>query len=112
MAPFIPGIINAVVLILVGLSLVFHTENTSISTWIPVITGLVLLLLAPALLKKSRFAIYLSHLFSILSVLALFIPLRAAIENIQVSIILRTSVMMFTSMFAAISLIRATGNEH
>ena len=105
MKPFQANLLNAVVLIAVGVWA--YLGATSLTALIPAAFGAVLLAFTPALKKEGKVAAHIVVLVTLLVIVALFMPLRGAIGRDDTMAIIRVGLMMATSVFAMVMFIKS-----
>jgi len=117
MKSYFASLINAFVLILLGLWGYFGSETPSFTALIPVVIGIILLLLNWGLRKENRVISHVVVLFTFLTLVALIKPLTGALGRNDTIAIIRVSVMIASTLFAFIYFIksfldaRATRND-
>ncbi|MDG1969549.1 MAG: hypothetical protein P8I56_01010 [Paracoccaceae bacterium] len=101
------NLINAIALIVLSLWAYFANGMSSETTLIPVAFGVLLLGHHLWLKGGSRFALAIVVLLTLIIAYALWTPLSSSIDKGQALPIIRVGIMMATSVFALITLIRA-----
>ena len=100
MKPYLANLINAIVLILLGLWGYFGSETPSLTALIPVVTGGILLIFTPSFRKGNRIIAHIAVVLTLAIFIALIKPLSGAIERLDNAAITRVVVMMISSFFA------------
>ena len=106
MKPYLASLINAFVLILLGLWGYFGSETPSFTSLIPAIVGMILLLLNWGLRKDKSIIAHIVVVLTFLVLVALVKPLTGAIGRSDTNAIIRVSVMMFFTLIAMIYFIK------
>lgn len=109
MKPFQINIINAIVLIAMGLwgYLDFGGEKASPTALIPVAFGAIFLLATPPFKKENKVVAHIIVLLTLLLIIALFMPLRGAIGRGDQVGIIRVGAMIATSVVAMVIYIQS-----
>ena len=107
MKPYLASLINAFVLILLGLWGYFSSETPSFTSLIPAVVGLILLLLNWGLRKDKSVIAHIVVVLTFLVLVALVKPLTGAIERSDSNAIIRVSVMIASSLMAMIYFIKS-----
>lgn len=100
MKPYLANLINAIVLILLGLWGYFGSETPSLTAFIPVVTGLILLIITPGFKKGNRVIAHIAVVLTLVIFIALIKPLSGAIERLDNAAIIHVVIMMVSSLFA------------
>lgn len=106
MKPYLASLINAFVLILLGLWGYFGSETPSFTSLIPAIVGMILLLLNWGLRKDKSIIAHIVVVLTFLVLVALVKPLTGAIGRSDTTAIIRVFVMMASSLMAMIYFIK------
>jgi len=107
MKPYLASIINAIVLVLLGLWGYLGSQDPSLTALIPVAAGVVLLLLNSGLRRESRTVAHIAVVLTFLILLALIKPLAGAIERSDTAAMVRVLLMMASSILALVFFIRS-----
>ena len=107
MKPFQINMINALVLIGMGLWVYFSSVDPSPTAFIPVGFGVVFLLLTPAFRKENKAVAHIVVLLTLLLIIALFMPLKGALDRNDTTAIVRVGLMLATSVVAMIIYVRS-----
>lgn len=107
MKPFQINLINACVLIVIGLWGYLASTASSPTALIPVVFGLIFALSTPPFKKGNRVVAHIVVLLTFLLIIALFMPLRGAIGRQDTAAIIRVSIMLLVNIFAMIIYIRS-----
>lgn len=92
--------LNALILILFGCWAYFTSESPSMTSLIPVFFGFILILFNKGLKNKNKIAAHLVVFLTLIILVALFMPLKAAIGRADNIAIVRVSVMLLSTIFA------------
>ena len=98
------SLINAVLLILLGIWGYFGSGSAT--ALIPVIFGLILLILYPRVKKESKIPAHLAVILTLIVAIALFKPLSSSLAREDVGAIIRSLVMLLSSVVALIGFIK------
>jgi sulfite exporter TauE/SafE len=101
------SIINAIILIILGLWGYFGSETPSLTAWIPVIGGVLLIILYPGTKKEDKIISHITVTVTLLIFLGLFKPLLGAIDRADTMALIRVLIMMATGIFAMIYFIKS-----
>ncbi len=101
------SLLNAVILVLLGLWGYIASESPSVTALIPVGFGILLLVLNPSLKKQNKTLSHLAVVLTLLIAIGLYMPMAGAIERNDTLAILRVSIMMLASLIALIFFIRS-----
>lgn len=94
------NLVNALSLIIIGLTGYFLSANPSHTSLIPVGAGVILVLLSGGIKRHSRTQAHVAVIITFLVLIALIMPLLGAINRNNVPAIVRVAAMMFTSLLA------------
>ena len=92
--------LNALILILLGVWAYLVSDNPSFTAFIPVAFGLALLIINPGLKKERKLASHIAVVLTILVSLGLIKPLVAGIGRDDSMAIVRVVIMMLSSLLA------------
>jgi hypothetical protein len=101
----ITSLINALSLIILGF--IGYQAGGSATALIPVGFGVVLLILVPGVKKEQMVPAHLAVLLTLIVAIALFKPLSAALGRDDGAAVIRTSIMLATSVMALICFIKS-----
>ncbi|MCO8121830.1 hypothetical protein NHH03_08790 [Stieleria sp. TO1_6] len=107
MNPANVSLLNAIVLIVLGLIGYFSSENPSPTAFIPVVFGVILLATNPGVRKHNKAIAHVAVLATLLILLGLAMPLKGAIGRGDGAAIGRVSVMLITTVLAMVVFIRS-----
>jgi hypothetical protein len=107
MTPANVSLINALVLVGVGLAGYVLPEDPSKTALIPVGFGVLILLFNPGLRKHNKVIAHLAVGATLLILLGLIMPLKGAIGREDGAAIARVSVMLLATLFALVVFIRS-----
>ena len=101
------SLLNAVILISMGLWGYFESESKAITALIPVIIGTILLLLNKGVKNENKALAHVAVLLTFLILFALVKPLLGAFERENTYAVIRVSLMIISSLWAMISFIKS-----
>jgi hypothetical protein len=107
MKPFQINLVNACVLIIMGLWGYFASADPSPTALIPVGFGAIFGLSTPPFKKGNRVVAHIVVLLTFLLIIALFMPLLGALNRQDTLAIIRVSVMLLVSIVAMVIYIRS-----
>ena len=101
------SLLNAIILISMGLWGYFESESKAITALIPVIIGTILLLVNKGVKNENKGLAHVAVLLTFLILLGLVKPLMGAFERENTYAIIRVSLMIMSSLWAMISFIKS-----
>ncbi|HAF28775.1 MAG TPA: hypothetical protein DCG75_06980 [Bacteroidales bacterium] len=107
MKPHISSLINAIVLILLGVWSYFSSEVRPVTALIPVFVGIILLGLNPGIKKENKVIAHIAVVLTILVLIGLVKPLIGAIGRESSMGIVRVILMMVFTVYALITFIQS-----
>ena len=107
MKPFQANLLNAIILIVMGLWGYFGSETPSPTSLIPVAFGVVFALVTAPFKKENKIVAHVVVLLTFLLIIALFMPLSGAIERDDSLGIFRVGLMIASSIFAMVIFIKS-----
>lgn len=107
MKPYQSNLLNAVVLIVMGLWGYFSSDAPSPTALIPVGFGAIFALATPPFKKENKIVAHIIVLLTFLLIIALIMPLNGAIKRGDTMAIIRVAIMLATSIFALITFIKS-----
>ncbi len=107
MSPATANLINAVALIALGLMGYFTSDSPSKTAFIPVGFGVALLACYPGVRNNSKVVAHVAVVLTLIILLALVMPLRAAIDREDTAAIVRVGLMLATGVLAMVMFIRS-----
>jgi len=107
MKPFQINIITDIVLIAMGLWGYLSSADPSPTALIPVGFGVIFALATPAFRKGNKIVVHIVVLLTFLLIIALFMPLRAAIGRDDTMAIFRVATMLLVSVVAMVIYIKS-----
>lgn len=107
MKPFQINLINACVLIIMGLWGYLGSSDPSPTALIPVGFGLIFALSTPPFKKENRVVAHIVVLLTFLLIIALIMPLRRALNSSDSMALLRVGLMILSSTVAMVIYIRS-----
>ena len=107
MKPFQANLLNAAVLIIMGLWGYLGSESPSATSLIPIIFGGIFLLATPPFKKENKIVAHIIVLLTFLLIIALIMPLRGAIGRGDTMAVVRVGLMLATSILALIIFIKS-----
>ena len=100
MKPYKANLVNAIILIILGLWGYFLSDTPSLTSFIPVATGVILLLFTPGLKKESKSISHFAVIVTFVILIGLIKPLTGAIHRQDTWAIIRVLIMMISSVCA------------
>lgn len=101
------SIINASILVLLGIYGYFNSENPSNTAFIPVVAGILLMAMYPGIKKENKVIAHIAVVLTLIITVALFMPLKAALGRDDNGAAIRVGIMMGSSIFALIYFIKS-----
>ena len=101
------SLLNAIILISMGLWGYFESESKAITALIPVIIGIILLLVNKGVKNENKALAHIAVLLTFLILIGLTKPLLGAIERENAYAIIRVLLMIISSLWAMISFIKS-----
>lgn len=107
MKAHIANLINSLALILLGATGYFLSASASPTALIPVIGGIILLVLTPALKAEKKHQAHAAAMVTLLMFLALWMPLMGAFGRDDMAAVVRVGIMQLTGILALVSFIKS-----
>ena len=101
------SLLNAIILISMGLWGYFESESKAITALIPVIIGTILLLVNKGVKNENKALAHVAVLLTFLILFGLIKPLLGAFERENTYAIIRVLLMIISSLWAMISFIKS-----
>ena len=107
------NLLNSLALILMPLWAYFTFEGTiekpdqSLTAFIPLIFGIILILCNRGLKKENKIIAHIAVLVTLIALLGLTMPLKAAIADGRILSIIRVAIMLLTGLLAMITFIQS-----
>ena len=101
------SLLNAIILISMGLWGYFESESKPITALIPVVIGLILLLVNKGVKNENKALAHVAVLLTFLILLGLIKPLMGAFERENAYAIIRVLLMIISSLWAMTSFIKS-----
>ena len=101
------SLLNAIILISMGLWGYFESESKAITALIPVIIGIILLLVNKGVKNENKALAHVAVLLTFLILLGLIKPLMGGFERENAYAIIRVLLMIISSLWAMISFIKS-----
>lgn len=101
------SLINAIILIAMGLWAYFASASNPATAFVPVGFGVVLLALNPGVKKEAKVPAHIAVVLTLLVLLALIMPLVGSINRGNTLAVIRVSLMMGSSAFAMVYFIKS-----
>ena len=101
------SLINSIILMSMGLWGYFESDSRPITALIPVIVGLILLLLNSGVKKENKIAAHIAVLLTLIIIIGLIRPFLGTLERVNITGIIRVSLMILTSIWAMITFIKS-----
>jgi len=100
MKPYIANLINAILLITLGIWGYFGSQTPSFTALIPVFAGTLLLVLTPWFKKGNKVVAHVVVVLTFILLIALFKPLTGAIGRNDYAAVIRVCIMILLTLFA------------
>ncbi len=107
MKPYVANLINAIILVIIGLWGYLGSDTPSATALIPVLAGTVLLAITPPFKKGNKVIAHIAVVLVFALFIALIKPLTGAIGRNSTIGIVRVLLMMASSLFALIVFIKS-----
>lgn len=107
MKAHLASLINALLLVILGLTGYFMSENPSPTAFIPVALGAVLLALNGGVKKENKMIAHIAVLVTLITLGGLFMPLKGAFGRDDMGAIIRVSIMILSTLYAMITFIQS-----
>ena len=101
------SLINALVLIAMGLWGYFASESPSPTAFIPVVFGVLILLCQPGLRKNNAVVAHIAVLLTFVILLGLVMPLRGALGREDTAAIARVLAMLASTVIALVAFVQS-----
>ena len=101
------SLLNAIILISMGLWGYFESESKAITALIPVIIGIILLLVNKGVKNENKALAHVAVLLTFLILIGLIKPLMGAVERENTYAMIRVLLMIISSLWAMISFIKS-----
>ena len=101
------SLLNAIILISMGLWGYFESESKAITALIPVIIGIILLLVNKGVKNENKALAHVAVLLTFLILFGLVKPLLGAFERENTYAVIRVLLMIISSLWAMISFIKS-----
>ena len=106
MNTYTANILNALVLITMGLWGYLSSETPSATALIPVIFGVIFILMSQGLKKKNKIISHVIVILTLMVLVSLFKPLSGALQRDDTMASIRVGLMILTSIIAMIFFIK------
>jgi len=107
MKPYLASLINAILLIILGLWGYFGSETPSVTALIPVFAGVILIFLNSGLKKENKIIAHIAVIITLLVLGGLVKPLLGAFGRDDTAAIIRVVIMILSTLVALISFIKS-----
>ena len=107
MKPYFASLLNAIILITLGLWAYSSAETPSVTALIPVFAGVILVFLNPGLKKENKTIAHIAVILTLLIFIGLIKPLTGALERVDYIAIFRVIFMMLFTLLALASFIKS-----
>lgn len=107
MKPFQANLLNAIILIVMGLWGYLGADKPSPTALIPVAFGVLFLIVTPPFRKENKIVAHVVVLLTFLLIIALFMPLLGAIGRDDSLGVFRVGMMIASSIFAMVIFIKS-----
>lgn len=107
MKPYLINLINALVLIILGLTGYLVSENPSVTAFIPVFAGIVLLLLVKGMKNNNKTIAHIVVFLTLLILIALYKPLSGALLRNDIGATIRVAAMIGSNLLALVIFVKS-----
>ena len=107
MKAHIASLINAILLIGLGLWGYLGSDTPSVTALIPVIIGVLLLVMNPGVKKENKIIAHIAVLLTLIILFGLIMPLRGALGRDDNGAVIRVVIMMLSTLLAMVSFVRS-----
>ncbi|MEM0995550.1 MAG: hypothetical protein AAGN35_00660 [Bacteroidota bacterium] len=107
MTAHLASLINAIVLIGLGLWGYLGSDNPSMTALIPVGFGVAIAAMYPGIKSQNKIIAHVAVLLTLVLLIALFMPLRSALGRDDTMAVVRIVIMLATTAFSMVFFIRA-----
>lgn len=101
------SLVNAIVLIAMGLWGYLASDTPSMTALIPVFGGALLLPMTGGIRRENKIIAHVAVVLTLILMLGLFMPLQGALERSDTMAVVRVALMVATSLLAMIAFIRS-----
>ena len=107
MKPYIAGLVNAILLITLGIWGYFASDNPSPTTFIPIGVGVILLFLNPGVRKENKVIAHIAVTLTLLILIGLIRPLYKAIIEGRNMGVMRVGLMLLSTILALVTFVKS-----
>jgi ABC-type sulfate transport system permease subunit len=100
MKPYKANLLNAIILIVIGLWSYLGSESPSLTALIPVVAGGLLLTMVPAMKNGNRVVAHIVVGLTFVLIIAFIKPLTGVLERGDMAGLFRVAIMVLSSLFA------------
>tara|TARA_B100000767_G_C19652143_1_gene487245 strand:+ start:97 stop:447 length:351 start_codon:yes stop_codon:yes gene_type:complete len=101
------SLINALILVIMGLWGYFESDSRPITALIPVVVGIILVAINNGVKKENKIIAHIAILLTLIIIIGLIKPFLGSLERGNITGIIRVSLMILTSLLAMIAFIQS-----
>jgi len=101
------SLINALILVIMGLWGYFESDSRPITALIPVVVGIILVAINNGVKKENKIIAHIAILLTLIITIGLIKPFLGSLERGNITGIIRVSLMILTSLLAMIAFIQS-----
>lgn len=101
------SLINALILVIMGLWGYFESDSRPITALIPVVVGIILVVINNGVKKENKIIAHIAILLTLIITIGLIKPFLGSLERGNITGIIRVSLMILTSLLAMIAFIQS-----
>ena len=101
------SLINALILVIMGLWGYFESDSRPVTALIPVVVGIILVAINNGVKKENKIIAHIAILLTLIIIIGLIKPFLGSLERGNITGIIRVSLMILTSLLAMIAFIQS-----
>ncbi len=101
------SLINALILVIMGLWGYFESDSRPVTALIPVVVGIILVAINNGVKKENKIIAHIAILLTLIITIGLIKPFLGSLERGNITGMIRVSVMILTSLWAMITFIQS-----
>tara|TARA_B100000780_G_scaffold227694_1_gene167009 strand:+ start:539 stop:889 length:351 start_codon:yes stop_codon:yes gene_type:complete len=101
------SLINALILVIMGLWGYFESDSRPVTALIPVVVGIILVAINNGVKKENKIIAHIAILLTLIITIGLIKPFLGSLERGNITGIIRVSLMILTSLLAMIAFIQS-----
>jgi len=101
------SLINALILVIMGLWGYFESDSRPVTALIPVVVGIILVAINNSVKKENKIIAHIAILLTLIITIGLIKPFLGSLERGNITGIIRVSLMILTSLLAMIAFIQS-----